>query len=174
MKNISKFIVVLLLITAFTSCEDESTNPLPEPVQIGLVRAEVILPTNSIINLAIEDDNLMEISITSPQGNVDSYTLMGKAKIGGVWSEYVDLKTITEFPSSITISAAEILAAFDEGAITHGTQFKVLGTSVSEGITVNTDNVVGSGFDPGDNPDGVESGLITAYVPSSTYFLINP
>jgi hypothetical protein len=132
------------------------------------------------IDLSSEDENIIEIELTSPEGTVDSYTLMGKIKnasTGGEFTEYVDMITVTEFPTTLTMKAEDLIASFPDATITHGTQFKFLGKSMSKGFEVNTDHVVGAGFDFGEEPHDSyadNQGIAAPYMSERTYYLLNP
>lgn len=173
MKNITKYLIVLLLIIS-TSCTDESLNPHPDVAFVGMVESEVIQPSSGIqLNLSSPDD-LIHITVTAPRNDVDSFSLLGKIKQSNEWVDSVILGTITSFPGEIRLKGSDIINAFSEYTITPGTQFRYNGISTSNGYTINLDVAVGNGFDPGDNPDGVTSGYTAAYQISKTYYLMNP
>lgn len=166
MKNIFKITIVVILLSTLNSCRDESLNPLvPHQVKLSLVKAEKIKPTASFIDMDTSEE-VIDLYIEAPEGNVDSYTLKGKVRIGSDWTEYKNLITITEFPTHVMLTPDELVTAlgFNPGEIPNYSKFYFLGTSISEGITVDLSVVVGAGFSPDDNPDGVASGLISAYV----------
>lgn len=166
MKKIITIIVLAFIFISFGSCRDESLNPLlPYKTKLGLVRSEKIKPSSAFIDMN-NTEEVIDLYIESPENNVDSYTLKAKIRIGADWSEYKELATITEFPSHVMLTAEEIATAMgmELSDIPNYSKFYFLGTSVSEGITVDLSYVIGAGFSPDDNPDGVASGLISAYV----------
>jgi len=166
MKNILKLTFILVIITSLSSCRDESLNPLlPYKTKLSLVKAEIIKPQSSFIDMTATDE-VIDILVESPEGNVDSYTLRGKVRIGGDWTEYKDLVTVTEFPTHVKLTAEDILSGLEMEAsdIPNFSKFYFLGTSVSEGITVDLGKVIGAGFSADDNPDGVDSGLTSGYI----------
>jgi len=167
MKNIFKIAIIFIVLFSLSSCRDESLNPLlPYQVKIGLIKAEIIKPESPIIEMDPEEQNLIDILLESPEGNVDSYTLKGKVKILGEWTEYKDIATVTEFPVHLMLSAEDILTGLglEASDIPNYSKFYFLGTSISNGVTVDLSTVVGAGFSPDDNPDGVSSGLTAAYI----------
>ncbi len=168
MKNITKIFIAILVLASLSSCRDESLNPLlPVKEQIGLVRMEKISPSGSFINMNDDREDLIDLYLTAEGGDVDSYTIYGKVKIHQDWYEYKMIKSITEFPGHLTISAQEIIDAMDlpEGVnIPNYSRFRMVGKSQTGDIVVDLQTVVGAGFSPSDNPDGVASGLITHYL----------
>ena len=197
--NTYKTIILSLILTiGLFSCSNEDLNPLPEiTTRVGLVRGEQTVHTSGDIGGYIYvhatpsgdqiglEDPIIEIDIDAPQGNVDSYTLM--AKISGMaedsddpagYGDYIPIATVTEFPNSISINLTEFGAAFgmtpEDFSLSPTTTpqyLHLIGTSVSNGITVNLDNVTGAGFSSADNPDGVTSGLTNLYQESRYYIL---
>jgi len=174
MKNIINLLLIIVFSTSFYSCVDESLNPHPELINVGMVESEVILPESGIsLNLS-STDNLIHIKVTAPREDVDSFSLLGTIKLDGQWIDAVEMKTISSFPGEIILDADDIKDAFSSYALTHGTQFRFLGSSISNGHTINIDNAMGGGFNGDDDPDAITSGFTAAYQYSKTYYLLNP
>ena len=174
MKNITNYILALLLVIATSSCHDESLNPHPDVDFVGMVRSEVFSPPASQTYLDLSSpDDLIDILVTAPENDVDSFSLMAKIRVNNEWVDPVPLKTISSFPEEIKIKASDIINTFSDYTITHGMQFIYYGVSTSNGYTIDLDAVTGQGFDPGDNPDGVISGYTAAYQ-LHKYYLKNP
>lgn len=172
MKNITKIVVLTLIITSLLSCRDESLNPLlPIKAKIGLVKANVTLPgEDTILEISEGSQVIIDYYLEDPEGNVDSYTLKGNLRVYGEWSGYTDFITITEFPAQITITADEMAEYFGYDVasdIPNYSWFNLMGTSMSEGYLVDAEAVEGEGFSEADNPDGVASGLISGYIERS-------
>lgn len=165
-----KSLIIFFVTTIFfftSSCRDESLDPLlPIKAKIGLVNGELIYPDETFIEISSPDDVIVNMYVTSPEDKVDSFTLRGKIRIGSEWTEYTALKTITNFPAEVTITAQELSDAVGISLddIPNYSRFSFMGVSESEGYIVDLDVVVGHGFSPDDNPDGVASGLISAYI----------
>lgn len=167
MKNSIKIFLIVAVIFFTSSCRDESLDPLlPIEAKIGLVKGELIYPDETFIIISSPDDVIVNMYVTSPEDKVDSFTLRGKIRIGSDWTEYTALKTITVFPAEVTITAQELSDAIGISLedIPNYSRFSFLGVSESQGYIVDLDAVVGHGFSPDDNPDGVTSGLISAYI----------
>jgi len=175
MKTLQNILMGLIIITSFFACSDESLNPLPDVAnRVGLVKTEIIAPSGSVINLNT-DEPVIKIDVAAPQDNVDSFTIMGKISPFVTnpnlldYGDYVVIKTTTTIPSTLTITANELATAFGmlpsdfAGGTANLKRFRYIATSVSDGITVNLDNVLGAGFSADDNPDGITSGLTAAY-----------
>lgn len=141
------------------SCADESLNPLPEITHVGgLVKAKQILPTANNIRFNNPDAVVIKIELEDPSGTVESFTLKGRvapyvASTLSFQGETFPLKTVTSFPTTLTMTATELAAAFgltpSQFTSSQSTwrRFQFHGTSVSNGITVDINDATGAGFD---------------------------
>lgn len=180
-KTIFLFLIGLL---AF-SCADESLNPLPEITNTGgLVKAVQVKPLLSSNNIRFNNPDavVIEIELTDPSGTVDSYTLKGRvapfvaSSLSFEGTTY-PIKTVSSFPATIQVTATELAAAFGLTPQSFTTsqstwkRFQFHGTSVSDGITVDINQVVGSGFDIAEGEDKPEQ--VAPYLYSKVIFLRN-
>ncbi len=104
MKKYLKYLLVSLSLVIIASCEDESKNRVPTPPNGAFVYLDVDTPVIDVTNI---DSSSYDFTLTAPAGNIESYELSVNRNGG----DDFPILTITKFPTSVSISAADIANA---------------------------------------------------------------
>lgn len=128
MKKIFLFPVFLLLL--LSSCEkDDSLDPRPVLVAGQYVRLDI---TRGVLNFDEINTTSFGGLLTTPGGNVSSYNLyVRKTDIFGFAGEFKLLKTITSFPTDLSVTPSEIATALGVplSSLVYGDIFRFYGES---------------------------------------------
>lgn len=112
------FVGIMAAAVLATSCRDEDLNPMPDFISGGLVKAN-IPAENSFFDLTdLENAKfVMNLEATDKEGGalVESYEVYVEyvSVVGGIDTDTVLLTTITNFPSTYQITAAELADLFE-------------------------------------------------------------
>ena len=153
MKSISSYITILALIALTFACESDFEPPHEITNKGGFVRFEgELADINYTIDLA-DASSIFQATIVAPGENVVSYDLSftlvqpGKGELGPF-----PLKSVSSFPSDLTISASEVASAagVDLADLGGGDRIDVLATVTnSDGLSFTQDNFNGDLVNPG-------------------------
>lgn len=125
MKKFS-YLLLTCMVVAAMSCRDEDLNPYPETKTGAFVQIEEFV--TKVFDVTDLQNSAFTFKVNDEMGNVASY------RIDVSWNgaDTVQLKTVTEFPSTVSISPAEIAAAYNVSldAFAAGDRFDFIGTSV--------------------------------------------
>ncbi|MHA7058606.1 hypothetical protein ACWGOQ_0015385 [Aquimarina sp. M1] len=108
MKNIFKILLVCLVCTTLTNCEDNEKSPLGEQVNGAFVLVDI---ENPVIDVTAIETSTYGGTLKAPTDNVASHEFQVRRVSGGVASEFVPIFTATSFPADFQIGAPEIAAA---------------------------------------------------------------
>lgn len=145
MKNINKFITVMLVVAAaLISCEDEdktvfNLNTIDENVSpyVRIVGYETIIPAGDIATSSLS------AVVDAPSENVASWDLSVSLESGGTVLDTVALTTVTNFPGDISIPYTDIATSLGitTADIGGGDFIRFLGTSTgTDGRIFTIDN----------------------------------
>ena len=105
MKNIFKILASLFIALAFFSCEDDEKNQILEVNQAPWVYfGEIQAPVIDVTNI---DGSAFEATLVAPFNNVETYSIRVNRNNG----DFFPLRTITDFPAELRVSAADLAAA---------------------------------------------------------------
>lgn len=142
MKTIIKYFCLLLIIGGVFSCQDSDKE------QFQLFEGTDAPFVNIILNktlvgktVALEEEVMIGV-IDAPGKNVDSYNLSVRI-VGSITTSFVDVTTITTFPSTVTYSTVELadLLGISLGDLEPADEFEFAGVSTGSGYTLTSDNL---------------------------------
>lgn len=104
------FLIPVLMLLFLSSCEkDDSLSPLPVLVPGQYVRLDI---TRGVLNIDDINNTSFGGLLTTPGGNVAKYNLyVRKTDIYGFAGEFKLLKTITSFPTDLSVTPNDIATA---------------------------------------------------------------
>lgn len=130
MKKLILLPLVLLAFVSFTSCEQESLDPLPVKVAGNYVTIDAY---NTSMDFTQIDNTAFRGMLRTPGNNIVRYELYVRRKTpnGVNTSNFVHLQTITSFPYEFNITPAQIADALDVDLSTleAGDTYRFLGYS---------------------------------------------
>ena len=146
--TINTILGLLLVVFAFTGCEEEEKNPLlllggdeTKSPYVRIVVEETIVAAGDIatssFNAVVDDVD----------DNVASWELSVSRESGGVAGDTISLVTVNSFPSTISIPYTDIASALgiSTSEISGGDFIRFLGTSTgTDGSTFTFENFTGS------------------------------
>lgn len=111
MKHTIKFLSLVFLMILNSSCADgdKEVFDLQNGTEAPYVR---IILDNKTVDSSVLNTATINGTISAPADNVASWTV-GVRITGSVTTDFVDVKTVTSFPSSISISVDEIASLLD-------------------------------------------------------------
>ena len=146
--NRIKFLILAVLVSfTFTSCEDdEKKNKGLQAFDNAKIAPYVFYWLNSGTALDVTNGNdAVNFTLDTDDRNIVSHTLyvrLGNAD--GTFSDPVELKTTTSFPTTLNITGNDLAAAVGTtwSALTPANSFKLLGKSIdADGNVVTFDNL---------------------------------
>ncbi len=137
------FLPLLMLGVAFTSCEDDSLDPLPTKV-IG--QYVVLDATQRSLDYTDLPNAAFKGTLSVPANNVARYELFIRRRTpnGINTSDFVLLETITSFPYQLNITPAKIATALgvSESTLQDGDIYRFIGYSYGfDGTKVGFNNL---------------------------------
>lgn len=105
MKNFFKIFLVVLTTTVFFSCEDDEKNKITDTVDAPWVYFESI--DSPVIDVTNIEGSAFEAQLVAPFDNIASYEI----RVNRNGGDFFPLRTITDFPSDLSVSAADLATA---------------------------------------------------------------
>ncbi len=140
---LSRLILVILILSGISSCEDEDKNNFDDFSKSGaFVRFAEPFPTVlGVSSLDEIPDVVISTVLENPNNSVTSYSISVGATISGEVIDQVPLvNDITSFPASLDLTMTDIATALglDASAIGFGDTFEFVGTATNSQGTVYT------------------------------------
>ena len=112
MKRIFYIPILILALFSIASCEDDSTNPLPERVEGKFIKLDVDRFHRQLLFNDISNTYFAGV-LSNPGGKVVKYdiTIRRTDADGFITSNYVPFLSVTSFPYDLKITPAMIAAA---------------------------------------------------------------
>lgn len=112
MKRIFYLPILILALFSFSSCEDDSKNPLPERVSGQFIKLDIDRFHRQLDNKDIANTYFAGI-LSNPGGTVVKYDLSVRRRDGGgiETGDYVPLLSVNSFPYELKITPAMIAEA---------------------------------------------------------------
>lgn len=110
MKKLFLLPVFILMASIFSSCEDDSTNPLPEEIGGQFMKLDIQTREMDFNNI---DATAFGGVLSNPSNNVVRYELFVRRRdhLGFLTGDYVPLTTITSFPYQLAITPQMLATA---------------------------------------------------------------
>lgn len=140
LRNFNLWAITFLLITATSSCRDDSldiTNSLSK--KGGFVRFESQNPPSTVGVNQISDLNY-SFTVIDANKNVETYDLKIYANLGGTVTDTMNIETVTTFPTTFNFDANDLAShlGIEVSEINFGDSVFFVGTTTTEDGTVYT------------------------------------
>lgn len=110
MKKLFFLAVIIFAAFSISSCEDDSTNPLPEMVNGQYMKLDIKTREMDFDDL---ETTAFTGTLSNPSGNVVKYELYVRRRdaSGFLTGEYTLMQTITSFPYELSITPQQVATA---------------------------------------------------------------